>query len=59
MSEDSVGARGVNETAEKMGVNKSRVPQLTCSVFRKLRWPNHLKEMKEFIDEYSEESSRS
>lgn len=55
---ETIGARGVNETAEILSVHKSRVVQMTTNVFRKLRWPNHLKKIEEFIDEYTVEPPR-
>ena len=57
MSDESVGARGVNEAAEKMGVHKSRVNFLTSSVLRRLRWSNRLQAVKRFLNEYSRKTS--
>jgi len=53
----SVGARGVNETAEKMGVNKTYVVKATKNILRKLRWPNRMRAVTRFFDEYSKKSS--
>jgi len=59
MASKTVGARGVNEVAEKMGVNKSYVTNATRNALRKLRWPNRLRSLTRFLDEYYQESTRS
>jgi len=57
MAKESIGSRGVNETAEKMGVHKSRVNYLTSSILRKVRWSNRLQMVKRFLNEYSGKTS--
>ena len=57
MQSKVVGTRGVIETAEALGVTKARIVQITSSVFRKLRWPNDIQYVKEFIDEYNKPTS--
>lgn len=59
MNDKTVGSRAVNDTALKLGVNKSRVTQLTCLVFRKMRWPNSMKKIEDFIDEYNKKLTES
>ena len=57
MSKKSIGARSVGDTAAKMGVNKSYITNTTRKVLRKLRWPNRLKAVRKFINEYSKTPS--
>ena len=54
---DNVGARGVNETAERMNCNKSYVTNTTRNMFRRLRWFNRLRTVTRFLNEYSKKSS--
>ena len=53
----SVGARGVIETAEAMGVSKGYVVKAGKNILRKLRWPNRMKAVTRFLNEYSKKSS--
>ena len=57
MRDKSIGARGVKEVAEVMGVNKTRVNFLTNNMLRKLRWPNRLRAVKRLVDEYSRQAT--
>ena len=57
MSKESVGARSVSEVAEEMGVNRTRVNYLTSNMLRKIRWPNRLRSVMRFLDEYSRKAS--
>ena len=57
MKNKSVGTRGVIETAEAMGVSKGYVVKAGKNILRKLRWPNRMKAVTRFLNEYSKKSS--
>lgn len=46
-------AQTVQSTAEKMQFTKGRISQIDTNIARKLRWPNRVKEIEEFINGYN------